>query len=125
MNQGNGKSAVSTSTSGLFSANVLPLSLFSLIPSILDHGQYSLSHTSLFKALLLNPCSRVAYPCSHCRSCMARLRMSRNRGMEFAGVAALLCNIGTIVNSGTNVLVWKLKCLVSIIKDTDNSENRL
>lgn len=109
MNQGNGNSAIFTSTLESFSANVLPPSLFPLIPSILDHGQCSLSHTSLFKALLLNPCSRVAYPCSHCRSCMARLRMSRNRGMEFTGVAALLCNTGTIVNSGTNVLVWKVK----------------
>ncbi len=43
--------------------------------------------------------------------------------MECAGVAALLCNIGITVNSGTNV-VWKLKCLMSRIKDIHKGENR-
>lgn len=55
---------------------------------------------------------------------MVLLRMSRNRAMACAGVAAFLYDIGITVNSGTNV-VWKLKCLISRVKDTHKVENRL
>lgn len=72
----------------------------SLIPSSLYLNHCSLSPTSSFEALLLNPCITVAYPCSRSvlappNSCMVLHRMSRNRGMEFVGVVALLCNSGT------------------------------